>query len=84
MGIALGHVAGALLVSDQDVADRRVDDRVVDRENRPTRQAEHDVHALFLEGTDEGSAAVHFFCGHVELGSGGKGCLGWYLVWYLN
>ena len=36
--VALGHVAGALLVAHEDVADRRVDQRVVDREDRPARE----------------------------------------------
>ena len=64
LGVALGHVAGALLVADQDVANRRVDDRVVDRQDRSAGQPEHDLNALLLEGADQRSTAVHLFCGH--------------------
>ena len=52
--VALGHVAGALLVAHEDVADRRVDQRVVDREDGAARKAEHDLGALHLEALDEG------------------------------
>ena len=64
--IAGCHVAGALLVADQDVADRRVDERVVDREDRPAGQAEQQVDALVLESPDQRLAAVHGFRRHVS------------------
>ena len=54
VGEPLGHVAGALLVADEDVADRRVDQRVVHGQDRPARQPEHDLGALHLEALDEG------------------------------
>jgi len=54
MGVALGHVAGTLFVAHEDVADRAVDDRVVHGQDRPTREAEHGVDALELQGPDEG------------------------------
>ena len=56
--IALGHVAGALFVAHQDVADRRVDDRVVHREDRAARQAEDDLDTFHLECLDEGLSPV--------------------------
>ena len=49
VGVALGHVAGALLVAHEDVADRRVDDRVVHRQDGAAGQAEDDLDALHLE-----------------------------------
>ena len=54
LGVALGHVAGALLVADEDVADRRVDERVVHGEDGPAGEAEHDLHTFHLEALDEG------------------------------
>ena len=58
VGEPLGHVARALLVAHEDVADRRVDDRVVHREDGAAGQAEDDLHALHLEGLDQGLATV--------------------------
>jgi hypothetical protein len=52
-GVTLRHVAGTLLVADQDVPYGGVDDRVVDRQDRAARQAEHDLDALHLEALDE-------------------------------
>ncbi len=51
--IALGHVAGALLVAHQDVPDGAVEQRVVHREDAAARKPEDGVHALHLEGFDE-------------------------------
>ena len=61
--VARRHVPGALLVAHEDVADRRVDQRVVDGEDRPAREAEHDLHAFHLETLDEGlgSGQLHDF-----------------------
>ena len=56
MRVALGHVAGALLVADQDVADRRVDDRVVDGQDGAAGQAEDHLDAFHLEALDEALA----------------------------
>ena len=58
VGEPFGHVARALLVAHEDVADRRVEDRVVDGEDGAARQAEHDLHTLELEALDEGLAPV--------------------------
>ena len=60
LGVALGHVAGALLVADQDVADRRVDDGVVDGQDGAAGEAEHDLHLLHLEALDEGLGSGEF------------------------
>ena len=59
VGEPLGHVAGALLVAHEDVADRRVDDRVVHGEDGAAGQAEDDLDALHLEGLDQCLATVH-------------------------
>ena len=61
--VARRHVPGALLVAHEDVADRRVDERVVDGEDRSAREAEHDLHAFHLETLDEGlgSGQLHDF-----------------------
>ena len=49
LGVALGRVAGALLVPAQDVADAGVVERVVGGEVRAAGDAEYGVHALGLE-----------------------------------
>ena len=54
MGVALGHVARALLVANEDVADRTVEQRIVGGQDAATGKAEHHFHALHLEGLDEG------------------------------
>ena len=61
VGVALGHMAGALLVTDQDVADRRVEDGVVGRQDAPAGQAEHHFDLLQLQALDErlGSGESH-------------------------
>ena len=60
VGVALGHVAGALLVAHEDVADRRLEQRVVGRQDAAAGQAEHDLHRLLLEALDEGLGAGEF------------------------
>src|SRR5262245_56101458 len=75
----LGHVAGALLVADEDVADGRVDQRVVHGQDRPARQPEHDLGALHLEALDEGLGSRQFhwssFAWSVRMGAAvGLGC----------
>ena len=53
-GVALGRVAGALLVPDQDVPDLdRVVERVVRREDRAARDAEDVLGARALQGLDQ-------------------------------
>ena len=60
-GVALGHVAGALLVAHEVVADRcgRRRPRVVQRQDRAARKAEHVGHALGLEAADDRLGAGH-------------------------
>ena len=58
VGVPLGHVAGALLVTHEHVADRRIEDRVVDRQDRAAGQAEHHVDTLVLEGFHQCFATV--------------------------
>ena len=57
--VARRHVPRALLVADEDVPDRRVDERVVDGEDRPAREAEHHLDPLHLEALDEGLGPGH-------------------------
>ena len=52
--VALRHVAGALLVAGEDVAQRRaLGERVVERQGRAAGQAEHDLDAVGLERAQE-------------------------------
>ena len=61
-GIALGRVAGALLVADEDVLDLvLLDDLVVDRQARPARIAEDVLDALVDERLDD-----HLRSGHLR------------------
>src|SRR5690606_4140826 len=60
-GIALGRMAGALLVADEDMLDRiLLDDLVIDRQDRPPGVAEEMLHALVLQRLDD-----HFRAGHL-------------------
>ena len=59
-GVPLGHVPRALLVSGEDVSDRRAArNRVVGWEDRAARNPEGDVHALVLERAQDGVRAEH-------------------------
>ena len=58
-GVALGGVAGGRLVAHQDVADGAVVEGVVDRQARPTGDAEDRVDAGALERADQGVGAAH-------------------------
>ena len=54
MGVTAGGVAGPLLMTDQHVAQlRRVEERVVDRQDRTPGDAEDQVDAEFLQGTHD-------------------------------
>ena len=72
VGVPLRHVPGALLVAHEDVADRRVDERVVDREDRTAGKAEHDLGVFHLEALDErlGAGELHGECFLVGLWRG--------------
>ncbi len=59
VGVALGHVTRALLVTHQHVADRRFQERVVGRKDAPARQTEHHVDALELERSDQRLCSGH-------------------------
>src|SRR5581483_9490474 len=52
-------VAGALLVADQDVADARLEERVVDGQDGPAGEAEHDLRPFHLQAPDERLGAGH-------------------------
>ena len=60
--VALGGVAAAGLVADEDVADARVDERVVGREVRAARIPEYDVDTLGLEAFHDGVDRTHHRC----------------------
>ena len=51
--VAVGHVRRALLVADEDVADRVLEQRVVGRHDRAARITEHDVDAFADEAFPE-------------------------------
>jgi len=55
-GVPFGHVTRALLVAHQNMADARVDQRVIDRQDGPAGQAEDGVDALLFEALDEACA----------------------------
>jgi hypothetical protein len=57
--VALRRVAGACLVAHQHVADRRVGERVVDRQVGAPGDPEDGVDALALEGLRQGVGAAH-------------------------
>ncbi|MPM79979.1 hypothetical protein SDC9_127022 [bioreactor metagenome] len=48
-GVALGGVPGALFVADQDVANGRIEKRIVCRQDCPARNAEGYFHAATLQ-----------------------------------
>jgi hypothetical protein len=50
---------GALLVPHEDVLDRRVENRVVCRENRASRVAEDDVDTQLLQAAHNGLGTGH-------------------------
>src|SRR5204862_1015220 len=52
-GVSLGRVAGALLVTAEDVAERRVEERVVGGKDRPAGDAEYEVDVLALQGFEQ-------------------------------
>jgi hypothetical protein len=54
-------VAGPLLVSNEDVSDARIEQRVVDREDCAAGQAEHRLDPLLFQTLDErfGSGELH-------------------------
>ena len=58
MGIPFGHMARTLLVAHQYMADRRINNRVIHRQNSATGQAEHHLYTLEFEGSDEGLTTV--------------------------
>jgi hypothetical protein len=60
VGVALGHVAGALLVAHEDVADRRVEQRVVRRQDAAAGQAEDGLDAFHLQDRMRACAPVIF------------------------
>ncbi len=61
--VALRHVAGALLVADEDVSHRRAArDRVVDRQDRPAGHAEAHLDALGLHDPEDQVGAEHLWC----------------------
>ena len=60
--VAVGHVRRALLVADEHVADRIAEHRVVGRQDRAARIAEHVGHPFANERFPEICAPVSFMC----------------------
>ena len=52
-GVPVGGVDRTLLVTDKDVLQRRVEERVVQRQHRAAREAEDDLHPLRQERLDD-------------------------------
>ena len=70
--VALGHVAGALLVPREHVAHGgAARHRVVERQDRAARQPEHHVDALRLERAEDRVCAVHLHAAPAQ------GCESW-------
>ena len=67
-------MAGALLVADQDVAHRRLPDRVVGGEDGPAGKAEHDLDVAGFQAPDErlGAGELHG-CSQVRVVLSGRG-----------
>ena len=53
MCITFGHVARALFVAHQDVANRRLDQRIVCRQDATAGKTEHHIHVLHLQSTNK-------------------------------
>ena len=53
MGIPLRHVARTLFMTNKDVPDAGLQQRVVRRQNASARQTKHDLHVFHLERTNE-------------------------------
>jgi hypothetical protein len=51
--ITLGHVTGTLLVTHQDVANSRLEQRVVCRQDATTWQTKHHIYVLHLEAANQ-------------------------------
>ena len=64
--ITLRHVSGALFVTNQDVANAGLQQRVVCRKDAATGQTKHGFHVFHLESTNESFRSCdHFFAGHL-------------------
>src|SRR6266545_1939222 len=61
-GVPLGGMAGALLVADQDVADRGVAQRVVGGEDGAPGEPEYDLDVASLQAADEGLRSGDLHC----------------------
>ncbi len=60
MRVALGHMACTLFVTNKNVANGRVDDRVVDRQDCATGQTKDHIDTLEFESLDECGTTVGF------------------------
>ena len=53
VGIALGHVACTLFMTNKDVPDAGLQQRVIRRQNASARKTKHDLHVFHLQRTNE-------------------------------
>ena len=58
MGVPFGHVASALLVAHEDMTNRRINDRVINRQDRSAGIAEYDLDPFEFEALYEGLGPV--------------------------
>ena len=59
--VALGCVRPAFFMANEDVANRALLERFVERQNRRTRNAEHEFHTLTLQNMDRRFHRCHFW-----------------------
>ena len=65
---AVGHVRRALLVPHENVMDTRIEQGIIDRQNRATRIAEDRLDPLVLEGVPEDLGSCLARCYHLPTG----------------
>jgi hypothetical protein len=63
MGIALSHVASSLFMSNEDVTDAGLQQRVIRRKNAATRKTEHGLHIFHFKRTDERFSSSEYLFG---------------------
>ena len=84
--VSLSHVTSTLFVANEDVADRRLDERVVRRQDATARQPEHDVYVFHLQGANQCLGTGDLLTGlwGLRLLLGTHGVLRWLCFWGLK